>query len=91
MKRNILVLLSTITVVALFGAQLIVSNRLATMGAVLSDMEVQTNELKKENEELSHQIASDSSLLVVSKRAAELGFSSATVRYLERPAFAYQP
>ncbi|KKR50522.1 MAG: hypothetical protein UU81_C0002G0036 [Microgenomates group bacterium GW2011_GWC1_41_8] len=91
MKKNILVVLSTIIVITLFSGQLIVSNRLATMGAALTEMEVQTDELLKENEELSHQIASDSSLMVVSNRAAERGFSSATVRYLERPAFAYQP
>ncbi|MCR4263816.1 MAG: hypothetical protein NUV98_03825, partial [Candidatus Roizmanbacteria bacterium] len=82
---------STIIVVTLFSGQLIVSNRLATMGAALADMDVQTDQLTKENEDLSHQIASDSSLTVVSNRAAELGFSSALVRYLERPAFAYQP
>ena len=91
MKRNILVILSTLMVIALFSGQLVVSNRLATMGAALSDMEAQTHELAKENEELSHKIASDSSLMAVSQRAAEQGFSPATIRYLERPAFAYQP
>ena len=87
MKKNILVITSAIIVVVLFSAQLIVSNRLATMGATLSDMDGQTQEFTKMNEELSHQIASDSSLLaelVIAPRLSKSSSLTAFPRLLSR-------
>ena len=89
MKKNILFILTSIIVIVLFSMQLIVSNRLATMGAELSAMQKETTGLQQENEKLQHTIASRSSLMTISKEAEQLGFSRATVRYLERPPVAF--
>ena len=89
MKKNILVILTTIIAIVLFSAQLVISNKLATMGADLADMQQETSELTLENEEIRHKIASYSSLLVISSQAEKLGFERASLRYLERPPVAF--
>ena len=89
MKQNTILIAIIIVVTSLFVVQLIISNRLTTMGVELADMKANTEQLIRENELLGQTVASSSSLLVISHRAEELGFLPADVKYLKRSAVAY--
>ena len=59
----------------LLVCQVIVSNRLATKGYEISQVEQQIQELKSENNLYEEQIASSSSLLAVRQKSEKLGFT----------------
>ena len=61
--------------VALFFGQLVFANKLATDGEKLAEIESQIKNLKGENANLKVEIAKQSSLAAISKKAQNLGFS----------------
>lgn len=68
------VIACAIFVFALFGAQLVFANHLATGGRELSQVEKEANALEAENTILRMQIAKVSSLTALAQKAPSLGF-----------------
>ncbi len=62
--------------------QVLVANRLTTAGLTLSQTESETTILRDENEFLERKIASFSSLVSVSQKAAEAGYVKPKIYYL---------
>ncbi|MCL4382540.1 MAG: hypothetical protein M1575_00085 [Patescibacteria group bacterium] len=68
--------------VILLLLQVFVANRLTTAGLTLSQTENETMILRDENEFLERKIASFSSLVSVSQKAAEAGYTKPKLYYL---------
>ena len=64
--------------VALFFGQLVFANKLATDGEKLSNIEKQIKTIQEENVNLKVEVAKESSLVTISKKAQNLGFSKPT-------------
>jgi len=88
MKHISIITIPTIIIVLLYGVQIFLSHRLSTEGIALTEMSEEITTLTHENELLAHQIASASSHLTVSTRAAGFGFTSAEITYIEQPPMA---
>lgn len=76
-KVKVLVV-SALVVVSLFGGQLVFANKLATDGEKLADIEAGIEELEAQNTTLKVKIASESSLVNMTKKAQDLGFATPT-------------
>lgn len=61
-------------IIILTVVQLLVSNKLATSGVILSSLRQEVLEKKQENEILKTEIAKASSLVNIASQAASLGF-----------------
>lgn len=72
-----------VVAVALMVLELVVTNELATLGNKVKAIEVKIESLQEENELLSQEVASSSSLVTIATRAKDLGFikSSSTVSF----------
>ncbi len=66
----------------LFLLQVVVANRLTTVGLTITELDSQAQKLNDENDFLERKIATFSSLTQISKRASELGFVKAKAYYL---------
>lgn len=66
-----------ILVVVLVVLELVVTNELASLGEKVNGIEVKIGALQEENELLSQEVASASSLLSLASRAKDLGFVEA--------------
>ena len=67
--------IATVIITTLLFTQLVFANNLATDGQKLSEVEDEIQKLTAENTSLKVQIATESSLSNLAKKAAELGFS----------------
>ena len=72
-KVKILVLIA-LTITVLFATQIVFAASLATDGQKLSEIEQQIKSLEAENTTLKVEIAKESSLVTLSKKASQLGF-----------------
>lgn len=77
LTKTILVL----NIILLF-LQVLVANRLTTAGLTLSQMDNEVMTLRDENEFLERKIATFSSLVSVSQKAAEAGYTKPKLYYL---------
>lgn len=73
-----LLVIFTIIVTVLFGAQLIFATNLATDGQKLSEIEKEIQRIETQNTNLKVKIAKASSLATLSKKAKDLGFTKPT-------------
>lgn len=71
-----LLVLFSFAVAALFTTQLVFASNLAIDGQKMSETDEQINQLEAENTMLKVQIAQESSLVSLTKRAENLGFTS---------------
>lgn len=65
-----------VIVMMLLFLQVMVSNRLATVGTSIAKIEKDVQQLNEENIDLRQKIASNSSLLVIENKAKLLGFTT---------------
>lgn len=72
-KVKVLVTVGLVAAV-LFMGQLIFSNKLATDGKKLAEIEAEVQRLEQNNNILKTEIAKESSFATISKKAYELGF-----------------
>lgn len=68
--------LGVVLLVAICVLEIWISNRLATYGSKVAQMKNEEAKITLQNQLLEDQIAQDSSLLSISKEAAQLGFNS---------------
>ena len=73
-KVKVLVLF-VLVVITLFTTQLVFANSLATDGQKLAEIESEIERLEAENTTLKAKIAQESSLVVLSQKAQDLGFN----------------
>lgn len=82
-KTSKIIYLVVITLAILCLAELLVTNRLSTMGWKVQALEKEADQLKKENEALTEEMSLQASLARIALRAQELGFvQSDSVSYL---------
>lgn len=75
MRKPIFILgILILTMLSLFVARTVVSNRISTSGLVLGDMQAQIATLQTQNTILREKIFADSSLTYISSEAAKKGF-----------------
>ena len=85
MKHKLLFTIPILLVVGMTVVQIVVSHKLSTAGIELSSMQNERTDLSFENEKLRQKIASESSLLIITKKAQNLGFEKANFVYLDNP------
>lgn len=68
--------------VILIIIQVIVANRLTTVGLTLTNLEKQKNNLNEENNLLERKVATFSAMTNIAQKAAEAGFTKAVTYYL---------
>ena len=92
MKKIFCILKLLALILILLGVfQLIISNRLATAGEKLTQINKEIKALEEENERLKKEIAISSSLTTIAKKADEMGFLKVeNFLYLTSEPFAFK-
>lgn len=74
-RRTLLPTLLIVTVAVLLLIQVVVSNRFATIGVKVNNVEEEIQNLSQDNTILTERIASASSLLTLREKATKLGYT----------------
>ncbi len=74
MKKSVIILFITVTIILLSIAQTILSNMLSTSGVPMSKINKELQAYKTENTQIREKLFLRSSLINIASKAAELGF-----------------
>ena len=83
---SILISVLFLTIIVLSVVQIVVSNRLSSTGLILSSMQEEIANYKRDNTSLSEKLLEETSLTHIASRAATLGFVETKAQVYIQPA-----